>query len=499
MLTKLNFFRRYFTKNKYVFFDCNDASLALAKDIAKQKQGIVIFLLDPLLVNNEEVKKIKAIGAHYLAHRMQSSSSINHILIKRFLRKAKTYLFFMLEHDMHNIHHIVLFLSMWKRKEFEKVKQHFELVLRVKKMQNYIVDKRMRDANVAYILFDDTELIASEIVKKFPPIDTLEINTQNATVEDTYEVLIVGYDNTTDAILKKLIEATQFVGTHFKATVMVNVEEERLEYLLEDYQELKNHYDIDFVDYEVDSGDICAWMNLHLDSLKQIIVTTKNEKERMFAVSDLYAGIHIRNRVNVPIIVVRDNEATAPKQKNVDLLIHYVGNDEEIFTENKVLRLDHLHQAKAIHQFYNQLKPFARRITWEQLSNIKKKSNIAASESLYAKLKLMGKTIEGIRKMSEIEFQLFLQEDPDRLRNLAIAEHLRWNATYFTSGWKTWHLSEIPKDSLHQNEYRNLHACLVDWNTLKDVEKHFDTPFQIYDYNNILTIRMLMLNSALSS
>ena len=474
MFNKLRLLWQCSSKDKYVFFNCSEASLALAKDIVKHKKGIVLFVSDYWLIDDEDLQKIKDIGARYFIQQSDDTKLlISNKLLKKALLKKKTHLFFLSHFDEENIEEVSLFYNSWLDYDFEQVEHDFELTIRIQDESMYpIVEDYMKSTpfEIPYTCFNDAELIASEVIKNFPPIDTLKINTQNATVEDTYEVLIVGLNAITYSILRKLIEATQFVGAQFKATVMVNDANFSMESLPEYYQEMKNHYDIDFVSYEAESDDFPIKVKERLHLLKQVIITTKNKEEKFITTTDVSCS-----------------------------LIYCVGNHEKTFTVNKVLKSSHLHRAKAIHQFYNQLKPFAQRIPWEHLSDIKKESNMAVSESLYAKLKLMGKTVEEIKQMSEIEFQLFLQEHPERLLNLAIAEHLRWNATYFTHGWKTWHLQEIPEGMPHQDEARKLHACLVDWNTLKDVEKRFDIPFQIYDYNNILTIRMLAENNTLNS
>ncbi|MCL2291360.1 MAG: hypothetical protein FWC34_11775 [Bacteroidetes bacterium] len=471
MFYKLKTLWQCFTKDKYVFFDINEASLALAKDIVKHKRGAVLFLKDKPL--------------------------------KKRLLKNKTYLFFLSEHDDANIQSVLSFFTTWKRDEFKKVQHNLELIVRIQNELMYpVVENYIKSApfKISYTLFNDSELIASELVKKFHPIDTLNVNTQNATVNDIYEALIVGFDVTGNSILRKLIEATQFVGTQFKTTVMANDAITSLGCFLNHYPEMKKHYAIDFLNYEMGSDDFSAWLCQHVTTLKQIIISTGNDEKNIAIASELNLFLKNRDIHNIPIIiVVRSNEPTFWEQANEYSLMHCVGKSEAIFTESKVLKLDYLHQAKAIHQFYNQLKPFAQRIPWEQLSDIKKESNIAVSESLYAKLKLMGKTADEVKEMSEIQFQLFLQEHPERLLNLAIAEHLRWNATYFAHGWRTWHLSEIPEDAPHQDETKKLHACLVDWSTLKELEKRFDVPFQIYDYNNIMIMRSLLANNILAS
>ena len=349
-----------------------------------------------------------------------------------------------------------------------------------------------------YLFFglNDAELFASEIVRKYPPIDTLNINTQNATVEEPYEALIIGFDETGSAILRKLIAATQFVGTHFKATVIVDDPKKSSKQFYKRYPEIKNHYSIEFLKFKTDTDKFNLWLEDTLFSQKQVFIATGNDEKSMDDANHVSVKLFIRNVEDVPVIVVlREMKDQYFEFEDEYPFAHCETIPDIIFTENNVLKSNHLLQAKAVHHFYNQLKPFAQRIPWEQLSTMQKESNIAMAASIYSTLKLMGKTVEEVKQMSEIEFQLFLQENPERLLNLAISEHLRWNATYFTHGWKTWKLSEIPEGAPHQDEKLKLHACLVDWENLKEVEKRFEIPFQNYDYNNVTILRQLLINN----
>ena len=502
MLNKLKMLWQDAAKEKYVFFDFNDVSLLLAEELIKQKKGVVMFLLYDR-VNEFQRKEIESIGAHCFIQQHSDTSLINDRWLRKIILSNKTCLFFLSDNDLDNFQPLIRFFSTWKKGKFEKVKKNVELIIRVNfTSTNYDYESFIKKSSlkVKYTLFNEAELIASEVVRKFPPIDTLNVNTENATVNDTYEALIIGFDTSAEAILRKLIEATQFVGTQFKATVMLSDKGRDVDTMLNEYPEMRNHYDIDFLHYDIDSDDLTQWTQEHIDTLKQIVISAENDDEKFIAALNLETFLSDSNIDHIPIIIVcRDHEKAFLEQKENYSSMRLVGDYRNIFTESNLLKSNYLQQAKAVHHFYNQLKPSAQRVPWEQLSYIKKESNIAAAESLYAKLKLMGKTIAKVKKMSEVEFQLFLQENPERLLNLAKAEHLRWSATYFTRGWKTWQWSKVPKKWPHHDEKKQRHACLVDWDALKEVEKRFNIPFQLYDYNNVFIIRMLIDNNVLNS
>ena len=481
MFYKLKMFWQGFKKEKYLFFDVNDASLALANNIVKRKKNSVWFLLNEL--SEKQNKSIITPNAVCYKQLFSTKSSCYDKLLKKLILKRRSCLFFLSLHDDTNIQSLSLFFTSWNLGKIDKVKQNIKLIIRVQNELLYpVVEQIIKDApfEVNYSIFNDAELIASEIVQQHHPIDTLNINTQNARVDDIYETLIVGWDPLGNAILRKTIEATQLVGTQFKATVMQNNAQQNEYEFFNKYPEIKNYYEVNFINLEFGSPASLEWLQQHAVTLKQIFIATGEDEKNLTLSTELCAFFKNRNIPCIPVV------ALSRAAKN-----------ETVFTEKNVVQLDYFQQAKAVHHFYNQLKPFAQRIPWENLSEMKKQVNVAAARSILTKLKLLGKTPDELKQMSELEYQLFLQQDPDKLLNIAKSEHLRWNATYITCGWKTWQLHEIPEGAPHQDETQKLHACLVDWDSLNEIEKRFEIPFQSYDYNNILIIRMLIVNNVI--
>ena len=118
-------------------------------------------------------------------------------------------------------------------------------------------------------------------------------------------------------------------------------------------------------------------------------------------------------------------------------------------------------------------------MSWAQLPEIRKLSNLSAALHLVTKLKLAGLSPEMIRaRQDKAGFIEMLGEE--RLSNLAKGEHLHWNATLFAHGWDTWTVIS-GRDSGNKDEKRRLHACLVDWEELQRIEKRFGEPYRAYD------------------
>jgi hypothetical protein len=130
---------------------------------------------------------------------------------------------------------------------------------------------------------------------------------------------------------------------------------------------------------------------------------------------------------------------------------------------------------------------------WYDLKPMDKLANISQVMHLQTKLCLMGLT-EGDVKSKYPDAQSFNQSLSDELKlNLAITEHLRWNANYFVQGWQVWNLEDIPEEVKkvgrpNKDFTKELHACLVSWDDLAKLKPVFHTDYRnlddidIYDF-----------------
>ena len=162
------------------------------------------------------------------------------------------------------------------------------------------------------------------------------------------------------------------------------------------------------------------------------------------------------------------------------------GDCDEIFCEESVIRREIENEAIRNHNNYiNHSDPDRKVKPWVEIGKMKQISNVSAMEHQPTKLMLMGMTEAEIAKFkNEEEFTHKIGND--RLENLAKAEHLRWNANYFVHGWNTWSLDKVTGKST-SDEVRKLHTCLVDWETLEQVEKRF---YELKKYD-VITVKKI--------
>ena len=197
-------------------------------------------------------------------------------------------------------------------------------------------------------------------------------------------------------------------------------------------------------------------------------------------------------RVSTLIIEEFDQLPVALRLKNSNYLLHTHNIDQHQFKEtfhytdskdisNKkyIIQDEMSHVAKMIHNIYSTENKSTPLDLWKNLSRMKQDSNMAQADHIDTKLHALGvkriRNENAINPIPENEFHKILEP---LKRSLARAEHNRWNAFYFTNGWRPCE----PNDPYHKNEHKKRHACLVEWDELDEVSQIHSTKHEPIDY-----------------
>lgn len=136
--------------------------------------------------------------------------------------------------------------------------------------------------------------------------------------------------------------------------------------------------------------------------------------------------------------------------------------------------------AKAVHCYYENFygKIGDMESFWKKATLYEKQSSRAHAVNIPWKLKSVGfRMAEGMR---DDAFEKELADDPQLLNNLSVGEHLRWEARLFLEGWKTARPGELaPKQ--RKDNIKKLHACLVPWEELEQVENCYGVRYRDLD------------------
>jgi hypothetical protein len=141
-------------------------------------------------------------------------------------------------------------------------------------------------------------------------------------------------------------------------------------------------------------------------------------------------------------------------------------------------RLDHM--AKAVHQYY--CKAYSGGKPWRQLSIYERESSRALAMHIPMKLCTLHLTLkenpDGSSPSKSNPYDELLSGRPDVLENLAIGEHMRWNAYLATHGW-----TQLPLDDVfsRQDVASKRHPCLVPWEDLARISRLAGRDYQELD------------------
>ena len=160
--------------------------------------------------------------------------------------------------------------------------------------------------------------------------------------------------------------------------------------------------------------------------------------------------------------------------------IHFFGNWQELYVDDLIIdeKLDCL--AKGFHKYYSELYQDERR--WEDISLFEKQSNRALALSIQTKLQGIGLCYKVGTSIALYEEKI---KEKELLLQLTKEEHLRWNAFYFSNGWRT--LALDLKKPVNKKAVTKEHICLVSFEELITIGEVFGKDYQEAD-------RHLMIN-----
>lgn len=160
--------------------------------------------------------------------------------------------------------------------------------------------------------------------------------------------------------------------------------------------------------------------------------------------------------------------------------IHSFGCREQIYSYEVLIgeKLDIV--AKAVHCYY---KNFYGKIGdtenfWKEAGVYERQASRIHAVHIPWKLKCAGFQME--KGTGNTVFEKELAGNPKLFQNLSVGEHMRWEARLFLEGWRTARLEELPSKQ-NRDERKKLHACLVPWEELAAVERHYGVCYRDLD------------------
>ncbi len=389
-----------------------------------------------------------------------------------------------------------------------------------KNKMNSVVEK------MAYLVQDDSHpnvhLIDSanlsiQLLKKnvdYQPISFVTPNTAKGTVDDAFNALVLGFGETGRDAVRFLYEFGAFPDSDGeKSTFKCYAIDAHMEKLSGSFYNntpaLKGNKELELLKMDDKSDDFWVWVDSHLLQLNYVVLALGNDKLNMQIAVDLLEKALRKNkdlkhfkifiRSYVKGYESRMKEMTDFYNNKVGEVFVIFGTGQELYTYKNVIDEEALKQAKEFYVGYASKKKDSptwedRHIISEEIKSCNKKSykkidrekitlndinavirkenqDFANSRHIGTKLALVGLNSES----SEQDFESLTDEQK---KNLAICEHLRWNASHEMIGY----VYGEKDDNLLKT-----HSCLKAWQDLS-------VEYQRYDYEVMDKTKDIVIN-----
>lgn len=357
---------------------------------------------------------------------------------------------------------------------------------------NKILDRTMKENHVAVEIktFSVPDLTARQLMESYPVYETLELDTEKAMVTSDFTMLIAGFGQTGEEVLRKAIYSGQFIGSHFKAVVVDQNMSSKMGVFSNRYPGLRANYDISFNEAHTGSEDFYDLLIQYGPTLKYIVITLGDDKANLETALEIQRmiGRQLINRdVLIAVHVLMRHEFAHLMGSEEFSNIRFFGSMDNIYSESIIINESMDRMARKMNAMFNEIYHVDPADNWSTLDAFTKESNRSAAMNIRTKLRLLGLSMAEKGKTDQKTVKLDDYLEGVCLDHLAQQEHLRWNAFHFASGWVTWELHETGQATRAKDLKTKRHACLVSWEDLKAVTARFNQKpsYEELDYEQV--------------
>jgi tetratricopeptide (TPR) repeat protein len=326
---------------------------------------------------------------------------------------------------------------------------------------------------------DEIEISTRQLISVCPPYKCLaEKNVfENARAKRDFTVMILGFGRIGHRSLLRLIQNGQFAGSRMRAIVVDQEADHLRERFLHRYPSLDMCCKIDFRNIDVRDK---AFFDLleEAGNIDYIVAALSNDEMSRQAAKDIRL-YYERKNIKLPFIAIAVYEKDSGLQNTgQDENVFSFGCREDVYKEAIIIREETDRMARAVYDVYTEGKK--EKIPWHEVDLFEQESNRASADFIPAMLALAGLKEEDARKKKT------LTEDHKLAENLAITEHLRWNAFHAAMGYRPMGIEEMrrrfekyqgdPKEHLNfcrKDPKNRLHVCFVSWDELDKISEAY--------------------------
>lgn len=316
-------------------------------------------------------------------------------------------------------------------------------------------------------VFQEPVLAGRMLVQKYPPCHSVSFD-ESCRAQEDFEVLVIGFGQLGQTVLRNVLMNGQFVGSRFRADVFAPDPEETTGFFCHTYKGIFDNYEVNFHNHDGRSRALYEHLEARLDSLRYIVVCTGSEEGNAEIGEELRAFLQHRGKVlPVHLCSYRGIQTTDPVTMETESFKLY---HPDVLATRKLDRM-----AMAVNRYYRGDSSNGALSDWMECDYFSRMSSRAFADSLEAVLRAAGKTPEQAKE-GQWSFT------PEQMENLGIMEHCRWNAFHFCMGFAPMSHREYEertqiylrekaefgkgKIRIGKNLPGKTHACLIPWEAL---------------------------------
>jgi hypothetical protein len=317
--------------------------------------------------------------------------------------------------------------------------------------------------------FSEAELAARMLVRESPPYKCVKFNPDGTAAED-FCVLVIGFGQVGQHALRHIVMNGQFQGSRFSAVVVDKNADSLTGRFVRRYLGMDTEYDIEYHSIDTHSHAFYHLLDKLAFRLKYIVVSLGTDEANYDVTAALERYFTRLGKSKRPQILVNvcNKRFVAKTQDN----IRFIDRKQVLYTCELMIRNKLDDMAEAVNYSYCEGKEGAldSRSEWDRLNYFSRESSRASADFISAMLHIAGVSSEDGR-----DADVFLRKITDSgqlLENLAITEHLRWNAFHYAMGYTVMPIEEVRRRAadgvkpIQKDTDHLCHACLVTWDGL---------------------------------
>ena len=348
-------------------------------------------------------------------------------------------------------------------------------------------------------VFQESTLAARMLVQKYPPCHSVTFDEQG-TAKENFEVLVIGFGQLGQAVLRNVLMNSQFVGSSFRADVFTPDPEETTGFFRHMYPGVFRNYRVEFHNHDGRSCALYDHLENRLNAIRYIVVCTGSETRNAEIGEELRDFLKHRGR-EIPVHLCSYRGIVTTDPATLETESHKLYHPDVLATR----KLDRM--AMAVNRYYRGDSSNGALADWMECDYFSRMSSRAFADSVEAVLCCAGKTRE---QALAGDWQFTDQQ----LENLGILEHQRWNAFHFCMGFAPMSEEEYEaraaqwrrekeetgkgKTRIGKNLPGKTHACLIPWENLDALSEKENritggsVDYKQLDINNVMILPELL-------